>query len=159
MEKERGYRFWWFAPGLHTCLIFAHASFGISSVRPLCSHPARKNQGSHSPMPRRASASAVWFTRSEHAFGIFLTRCFLKSPDQSDLSLTALRHLRCLIELSETREKSTVYWIASMTYCCCFNHCALLGVGYWCSVGDCLLCVFVVCAFMVMFCCFVVDVL
>ena len=76
--------------------------------------------GESSPMPRRASASAVWFTRSEHAFGIFLTRCFLKSPDQSDLSLTALRHLRCLIELSETREKSTVYWIALVTYCCCF---------------------------------------
>ena len=46
--------------------------------------------GESSPMPRRTSASAVWFTRSEHAFGIFLTRCFLKSPDQSDLSLTAL---------------------------------------------------------------------
>ena len=110
-------------------------------------------------MPRRASASAVWFARSEHALGIFLTRCFLKSPDQSDLSLTALRHLRCLIELSETREKSTVYWIASMTDCCCFNHYTLLGAGYWCSIGDYLLCVFVVCAFMVMFCCFVVDVL
>ena len=41
----------------------------------------------------------------------------------------------------------------------CFNHCALLGVGHWCSVGDYLFCVFVVCAFMVMFCCFVVDVL
>ena len=64
-------------------------SASVPSV-PLCSHPARKNQGSQSPMPRRASASAVWFTRSEHAFGIFLTRCFLKSPDQSDLSLTAL---------------------------------------------------------------------
>ena len=128
-----------------------HASYSLTlhsasvpSV-PLCSHPARKNQGSQSPMPRRASASAVWFTRSEHAFGIFLTRCFLKSPDQSDLSLTALRHLRCLIELSETREKSTVCWIALVIDCCCFNHCALLGVGYWCSVGDCLLCVFVVC--------------
>ena len=134
-------------------------SASVPSV-PLCFLQPRKNQGSQSPMPRRASASAVWFTRSEHAFGIFLPRCFLTSPDQSDLSLTALRHLRGLIELSETREKSTVYWIASMTdccccccCCCCFNHCALLGVGHWCSVGDYLLCVFVVCAFMVMFCC------
>ena len=135
------------------------ASFDISSVRLALSLQPRKNLGFQSPMPRRASASAVWFTRSEHAFGIFLTRCFLKSPDQSDLSLTALRHLRCLIELSETREKSTVCWIDLMTDCCCFNHCALLGVRYWCSVGDCLLCVFVVCALMVMFCCFVVDVL
>ena len=111
------------------------------------------------PCLRFSPASAVWFTRSEHAFGIFLTRCFLKSPDQSDLSLTALRHLRCLIELSETREKSTVYWTLLVTYCYCFNYCIMSKKAHWCSVGDYLLCVFVVCAFMVMFCCFVVDVL
>ena len=41
---------------------------------PALLHPARKNQDDKTPMPRRASASAVLWLRSEHAFGIFLPR-------------------------------------------------------------------------------------
>ena len=51
------------------------ASFGISSVRPLCFLSARKKKLGHkTPMPRIASASAVWFTRSRQAFGFTLPR-------------------------------------------------------------------------------------
>ena len=74
-------------PPILSCLTsplpdYTHASYSLTlhsasvpSV-PLCSHPARKNQGSQSPMPhirlRFSSASAVSVHRSRHAFGVTL---------------------------------------------------------------------------------------
>ena len=68
---------------LHICFLSApRTSFslrrGSRQLRPpsLCSLPARKNQGSQSPMPhirlRFSSASAVSVHRSRHAFGVTL---------------------------------------------------------------------------------------
>ena len=56
-------------------LFRAHAlTLRVAASAPLCFLPARKDQHPKSPMPRRASASAVCGCRSEHASGIFLPR-------------------------------------------------------------------------------------
>ena len=58
------------APGLHTCLISAHASFGISSVRPaLFSTTPQKPAALSRPCLAEASASAVHLLRSCLASG------------------------------------------------------------------------------------------
>ena len=67
------------------------ASFGISSVRPLCFLSARKKKLGHkTPMPRIDSASAVWFTRSRQAFGFSLP-CLCPPPKKLESNNSPLQ--------------------------------------------------------------------
>jgi len=73
-------------------LFRAHAlTLRVAASAPLCFLPTRKNRGNLSPMPRRASASAVYLLRSEHAFGIFLPR-FIRHQSHPHLFCSQFVH-------------------------------------------------------------------
>ena len=85
------------------------ASFGISSVRPLCFLPARKDQTKRSPMPRRASASAVLLAS--------VGACLRHLPPSHHSSSITPAPILFTICTQKPRQPQTMYLICTHVVC------------------------------------------
>ena len=107
----------------------------VNSVRPLCFLSARKNQGSQSPMPRRASASAVLLASvgaclrhlppSHHSSSvtpalILFTICTQKpiQPQTMHLICTHVVCTRAIYQNIQKMQRPMMMQMCSLPICC-----------------------------------------